>query len=111
MAKPLPKPTIIDEEDQDEWMTQTINVLGTNYRDAIICPLIEIKEQTMDEGAWINPETNSVWICSKATLATDLAIAENLKKDDLTDEQIVPPEYHKFLDIFNKKRASRFPDK
>ena len=65
----------------------------------------------MDEGAWINPETNSVWICSKATLATDLAIAENLKKDNLTDEQIVPPEYHEFLDIFNKKRVSGFPDK
>ena len=47
----------------------------------------------------------------KATLATDLAIAENLRKDDLTDEQIVPPEYHKFLDIFNKKWASQFPDK
>ena len=51
----------------------------------------------MDEGAWINPETNSIWICSKATLATDLAIVENLKKDDLTDEQIVPPEYHEFI--------------
>ena len=111
LAKPLPKPTVSDEEDQDEWMTRTVNVLGTNYRDALTCPLIEIKEQIMDQGAWINPETNSVWICSKATLAMDLAIAENLKKDDLTDEQIVPPEYHEFLDIFNEKRASRFPDK
>ena len=111
MAKPLPKPTVTDKEDQDEWMTRTVNALGTDYRNAIICPLIEIKEQIMDEGAWINPETNSVWIFSKATLATDLAIAENLKKDDLTDEQIVPPKYHEFLDIFNKKRASRFPDK
>ena len=92
-------------------MTRTVNALGTDYRDTIICPLIEIKEQIMDEGAWINPETNSVWICSKATLTTDLAIAENLKKDDLTDKQIVPPEYHEFLDIFNEKRASRFPDK
>ena len=103
LAKPSPKPTVTDEEDQDEWMTQTVNALGTNYRDSIICPLIKIKEQIMDEGAWINPETNSVWICSKATLATDLAIAENLKKDDLTNKQIVPPEYHKFLDIFDEK--------
>ena len=110
-AKPFPKTSVIEEEAQDEWMTRTVNALGTDYRDSIICPLIEIKEQIMDEGAWINPETNSVWICSKATLATDLAIAENLKKDDLTDEQIVPPEYHEFLDIFNEKRASTFPDK
>ena len=91
LAKPLPKPTISDKEDQDKWMTRTINILGTNCKDALICPLIKIKEQIMDEGAWINPETNSIWICSKATLATDLAIAENLKKDNLTDEQIVPP--------------------
>ena len=78
LAKPLPKPTITDKEDQDKWMIQTINVLGTDCRNALICPLIEIKEQIMDEGAWINPETNSVWIHSKATLATDLAIVENL---------------------------------
>ena len=57
----------------------------------------------MDEGAWINPEKNSVWICSKTNLATNMEIAENLKKEDLTDKQIVPLEYHKYLDIFNKK--------
>ena len=65
----------------------------------------------MDEGTWINSETNSVWICSKTNLATDMAIAENLKKEDLTDEQIVPPEYHKYLDIFDEKWASWIPDK
>ena len=96
LAKPSPKTTVTKEEDQDEWTTRTINVFGTDYRDAIICPLIEIKEQIMDEGAWINPETNSVWICSKAALATDLAIAENLKKDNLANKQIVPPNTTKF---------------
>ena len=40
-----------------------------------------------------------------------MAIAENFKKEDLTDEQIVPLEYHEYLDIFNKKRASWFPNK
>ena len=65
----------------------------------------------MDKGARINPETNSVWICSKTSLATDMMIAENLKKEDLTDEQIVLPEYHEYLDIFNEKQASRFSDK
>ena len=106
-----PKPSITKEDDQDEWMAPIVNVLGTDYRDVLISPLIEIEEQIMDEGAWINPETNSVWICSKAMLATDLVIVENLKKDDLTDEQIIPPEYHEYLDIFDKKQASRFPDK
>ena len=36
---------------------------------------------------------------------------ENKKKEDITDKQIVPLEYHKFFDIFNKKQASQFPDK
>ena len=103
MKSVIPKTTISEEEDPDEWLTQTVNVLGTNYRDVLLSPLIEIEEQIMDEGAWINPKTNSVWICSKTNLATDLAIRENQKKDDLTDEQIVPPEYHEFLDIFDKK--------
>ena len=40
-----------------------------------------------------------------------MAIAENLKKEDLTDGKIAPPEYHEYLDIFNEKQASRFPDK
>ena len=40
----------------------------------------------MNEGAWINPARNSVWICSKTNLAIDMAIAENLKKEDLMDK-------------------------
>ena len=105
------KATISGEEDPDEWLTWTVNVLGTDHHDVLISPPIEIEEQIMDEGAWINPEINSVWICSKTNLATDLAIKENQKKDDLTDEQIVPLEYHEFLDIFDEKWASRFPDR
>ena len=107
----LPKTTISEEEDPDEWLTWTVNALGTNYRDVLLSPLIEIEEHIMDKGAWINPEINSVWICSKTNLATDLAIKENQRKDDLTDEKIVPSEYHEFLDIFGEKRASQFPDR
>ena len=81
MAKPLPKPTVTEEKDPDEWMTQTVNVLRTDCWDALISLLIKIQEQIMDKGTWINPETNSVWICSKTNLVTDMVIAENLKKD------------------------------
>ena len=104
----IPKTTISKEEDPDEWLTWTVNVLGTDYWDVLLSPLIEIEEQIMDKGTLINPKTNSVWTCSKTNLATDLAIRENQKKDNLTDEQIVPPEYHEFLDIFDEKWASRF---
>ena len=40
-----------------------------------------------------------------------MAIAKNLKKEDLIDKQIVPLEYHEYLDIFDEKRAIWFPDK
>ena len=99
MKSSSPKPSISEEEDPEEWMTWTVNVLGTDCQNTLISPLIEIEEQIMDEGAWINLETNSVWICSKTNLATNLAIMENQKKEDLTDKQIIPPEYHEFLAI------------
>src|ERR1700733_9346182 len=41
-------------------------------------------------------------------LAMDLVIKENEKKADLSAEQIVPPEYHKYLDVFDEEKANRF---
>ena len=60
LTEPLPKPTVTEEEDPDEWMTQTVNVLRTDCQNTLISPLIEIQEQIMDKDAWINPETNSI---------------------------------------------------
>jgi hypothetical protein len=53
---------------------------------------------------------NKVWINSKDNLATRLAAEVNQKKPDLTPEQLVPPEYHEYLDIFDKDKANQFPD-
>jgi hypothetical protein len=53
---------------------------------------------------------NEVWINSKDNLATRLAAEVNQKKPDPTPEQLVPPEYHEYLDIFNEDKANRFPD-
>jgi hypothetical protein len=39
-----------------------------------------------------------------------LAAEANQKKPDLKPEQLVPPEYHKYLDIFDEDKANRFPD-
>ena len=110
LTKPsFPKPSISKEDDPEEWMTQTVNILGTDCWDALVSLLIKIEEQIMDKGTWINPETNnSIWICSKTNLATNLAITENQKKEDLTNEQIVPPEYHEFLDIFKRNKLANF---
>jgi hypothetical protein len=53
---------------------------------------------------------NEVWINLKDNLATRLAVEVNQKKPDLTPEQLVPPEYYEYLDIFNKDKANQFPD-
>jgi hypothetical protein len=48
---------------------------------------------------------NKVWINSKDNLATRLAAEVNQKKLDLTPKQLVPPEYHEYLDIFDEDKA------
>jgi hypothetical protein len=53
---------------------------------------------------------NKIWINSKDNLATRLAAEVNQKKPDLKPEQLVPPEYHEYLDIFNEDKANQFPD-
>jgi hypothetical protein len=49
-----------------------------------------------------------VWI-QKNNIATELAIEENSKKADKMDEQLVPAEYHEYLDIFSEEKAHNFP--
>jgi hypothetical protein len=53
---------------------------------------------------------NKIWINSKKNLATKLAAEANQRKPDQTPEQLVPLENHKYLDIFDKDKANRFPD-
>jgi hypothetical protein len=60
-------------------------------------------------GVYIELLETDVWIC-KTNVATELAIEENSKKQDKTDEQLVLAEYHEYLDIFSKEKAHRFPE-
>jgi hypothetical protein len=49
---------------------------------------------------------NELWINLKENLATKLASEVNKKKPDLTPEQVVPWEYHDYLDIFDEGKAN-----
>ena len=40
----------------------------------------------------------------------DMAIEENLKKKELPITELIPPEYHEFLDAFDKEKANWFPE-
>jgi hypothetical protein len=60
-------------------------------------------------GVYIELLETDVWI-HKTNIATELAIKENSKKQDKTDEQLVPAEYHEYLDTFSEEKAHRFPE-
>jgi hypothetical protein len=60
-------------------------------------------------GVFIKLLETDVWI-HKTNIATELAIEENSKKQDKTDKQLVPVEYHKYLDIFSEEKAHRFSE-
>jgi hypothetical protein len=49
---------------------------------------------------------NELWINLKENLATKLASEANQKKPDLTPKQLVPLEYHDYLDIFDEDKAN-----
>ena len=40
----------------------------------------------------------------------ELATKENRKKEEKINEELVPQEYHEYLDIFSKEKAAWFPE-
>jgi hypothetical protein len=58
-------------------------------------------------GVYIKLLETDMWI-HKTNIATELAIEENSKKMDKIDKQLVPAEYHKYLDIFREEKAHCF---
>ena len=43
-------------------------------------------------------------------MATSLAAEANSKKLELTPQQLVPKEHHKYLDVFDEEKANRYPE-
>jgi site-specific DNA-cytosine methylase len=80
---------VVDNEEPRNWMT------------------LPLKEDKM--GVYIKLLETDVWI-HKTNITTELAIEKNSKKTDKTDKQLVPTEYHEYLDIFSKEKAHHFPE-
>ena len=83
---------VMEEVDEEEFMNRTINALDTNDEHVL---------ETIHEyhrGVWIN----------KTNMANELAMAENLKKKTLPLEEMIPKEFHEYLDIFDEQKANRF---
>ena len=80
---------IVDEEETKNYMKNPIE----EDKDTILIKLLE-------ETTWIN----------KMNVATELAIKENDKKEEKTDKELVPKEFHDYLDIFSKEKAHQLPE-
>ena len=92
-----PKPSCNEEVDEEEWKNRMINRLEEKETSLLMVILMG----QLDMDIWINTKTN---------LAMDMAIEANLKKKEIPVTELVPPEYHEFLDIFDEEKANRFPE-
>ena len=86
------QPKVEEIVDKEETKNYTKNPIEED-KDTILIKLLE-------ETTWIN----------KTNIVTELAIKENDKKEEKTDEELVPKEFHDYLDIFSKEKAHRFPE-
>src|SRR6202522_3589687 len=55
-------------------------------------------------------EPEEIWINARTNVATELAAEENKKKEGISPENLVPEEYHEYLDIFDEGKVNRFPE-
>ena len=83
-----------EEEDQESAKNHSSNPLLDT--DMISLELLDIEDE--------------VWINTKTNMATSLVAEANSKKPELTPKQLVPGEYHKYLDIFDEENANRYPE-
>jgi hypothetical protein len=99
--KPLPKPTIENEIDPEDWKNHTVNLIK------------ELDDEQIGNAvllSYIEEAKSKVWINVKTRIAMELAIKENEKKADLPVEKLILEDLHDFLDVFNDNKANQFPE-
>ena len=82
----------MEEEDKESAKNHSLNPLLDT--DTILLELLNIEDE--------------VWINTKMNMATSLAAEVNSKKPELTSKQLVPEEYHEYLDVFDEEKANRY---
>jgi len=61
--------------------------------------MIDLMEELLPE------QENDLWIQAKITASQTFSLQHEEKKKEQTLEEIIPPEYHDYMDIFDKKTA------
>ena len=86
------QPKVEEIADEEETKNHTNNPIEED-KNAILIELLE-------EITWIN----------KTNITMELAIKENDKKEEKTNKELVPEEFHDYLDIFSEEKAHQFPE-
>ena len=47
---------------------------------------------------------------NKINITIELAIGDNKKKTEKMDGELIPKEYHEYLDVFSEEKAAQFPE-
>ena len=93
-----PKTSFIEEVDEEEWKNGTQNIItDTTETDNLTTFIQEI-------------ETENLWINVKTTTSQQLHMKHDEKKSEQMAEELVPLEFHNFLDVFDEKKADQFLD-
>lgn len=94
--KAPPRPTMVEEIDEDEELNRTRNPALEN--DVLLAYMDDIEEN------------NEVWINAKTSNSIEFHLQHDEKKDNLPLEEQIPKEYHEYLDVFDENKADRFPE-
>ena len=81
------QPKVEEIVDEEENKNHTNNPIEEDKNTILI--------ELLEEITWIN----------KTNVATELAIEENEKKEEKTDKEMVPEEFHNYLDIVTEEKA------
>ena len=88
------QPSMKEEGDQEAAKNHSSNPLAN--MDTILLELLDTEDE--------------IWINTKTNMATSLAAEANSKKPKLTPKQLIPEEYHEYLDVFDEEKANRYPE-
>jgi len=107
-------PSIEEIEDEDEWKNSSLNNSDIDDFNEIIIRYIGTDESLMNlwNRPWPDEEDFLLEISINATLSPsqEFVIKQDEGKEKQTVEEIVPLEYHEYLDVFQEE-VVRFPKK
>jgi len=89
---------INDENDEEEFFNGPIN------------PLLDEENLVIQMIGNTEQDEPNIWINAKLTTSQLLHQTHDEKKKVVPLKEQIPEEYHEFLDIFDKRKAGRFPE-